>query len=214
MCWNASVSLNTFLFSSFAVAMGVGNNIITVPTAIFWMSFISMQLVEFFLWRSITKRKKTANAFWSKVGLFIIFIQPLMSMLRIGVGSGNGRGDGNWLHYWIVVGAYLAFMALVYTVFVPLWTIDFSSERAQNGHLRWNWLTFPAWILLVWVLFLLSNAAYYGEWIDLAVYLLVIGLIYWTYRNTNTWGSLWCWIANAMSLIILGSVFWKDICLR
>lgn len=56
MCWNASVSLNTFLFSSFVLALIIYNNLFTkykihelnnIWVYLFLSSFVFMQLIEF-----------------------------------------------------------------------------------------------------------------------------------------------------------------------
>jgi hypothetical protein len=58
MCWNASVSLNTFLFSIFILLLIVYNNSFTqykiqdlnnIWIYLFLASFIFMQLIEFFI---------------------------------------------------------------------------------------------------------------------------------------------------------------------
>ncbi len=65
MCWNQHVSLNTFLFSSFILILIIYNNKYTqykikelnnVWIYVFFFSFISMQLIEFFIWRNINNK--------------------------------------------------------------------------------------------------------------------------------------------------------------
>lgn len=201
MCWNESVSLNTFLLGAFAVTLGLLNNAITVPSAIFYLSFISMQGIEYFLWKHLHNR--SANAFWSKIGLFLIFLQPIAALSCIGIHKPLT---------WGLIAAYLAFIAFVVIVVKPLNTIDFSSSKANNGHLQWNWLRFPLYAIIIWSCFLLMHEVHQRAWFFLISNVVLISVIYFLYIETNTWGSLWCWIANVMSIVILWKVFSKDIC--
>lgn len=202
MCWNASVSLNTFLFGAFAVSLGLLNNTVPITKAVFYMSFISMQLVEFFLWKNL--HIKDANRFWSKVALFLICIQPIAALSFIGLTNPLT---------WALIVAYLIFITLFITFVSPLDSIDFSSDKAANGHLRWNWSNFPLWAIAIWVAFLFAYLVYVKDWPMLAVNLALVAVMYAIFVRTKTWGSLWCWVANAISLIILWGVFSKDVCL-
>ena len=65
MCWNAEVSLNTFLFSSFVLCLIIYNNTYTqykikdfnnIWIYLFFVSFILMQLFEFFIWRNVDNK--------------------------------------------------------------------------------------------------------------------------------------------------------------
>ena len=65
MCWNSEVSLNTFAFSTFVLGMIIYNNAYTqykIPELnniwvyLLLFSVISMQLVEFFVWRNIDNK--------------------------------------------------------------------------------------------------------------------------------------------------------------
>jgi hypothetical protein len=79
MCWNATVSLNTFLFSFFGINFAYFNNVINIYEYLFCYSFISIQLVEYFTWKHLHNKK--LNRLLSQLGLFIIFMQPLFFIL-------------------------------------------------------------------------------------------------------------------------------------
>lgn len=57
MCWNQKVSLNTFLFSLFAASFAYFNNVLNFYTYLYFISFISMQLVEYFAWGNLNNKK-------------------------------------------------------------------------------------------------------------------------------------------------------------
>ena len=90
MCWNEHVSLNTFLFSSFVLLLILYNNTYTqyklkyfdnIWIYLFFISFISMQLIEFFIWRNIDN--KFYNHIFSTMAAMLIFIQPVVSLMLI-----------------------------------------------------------------------------------------------------------------------------------
>lgn len=202
MCWNASVSLNTFLFSLFTIVLAVFNNVLSIPLAAYYLSFVSMQLVEYFLWKNIDKIEY--NTLWSKIALVVIILQPIMTILCIGYSDPI---------MWLMLTLYLLFILYVATVVKPFHTIDFSSERAENGHLRWNWLKFPLWVLVIWVGFVFFENIYHHRWLDAFWKICVVAIIYYTYIQSGTWGSMWCWIANAIAIYLLWRIFSKDICI-
>ena len=107
MCWNESVSLNTFIFGAFAVAFAFFNNVIPVGAALGVISFVSMQLIEYFTWRNL--ENKDINSLLSKFGLGLIVIQPVLMYTYL--------LPQTFLH--IFLGLYALFMALTFTVLYP-----------------------------------------------------------------------------------------------
>jgi len=155
-----------------------------------------MQLVEYFTWNNLHD-KKTIRLL-SQIGLFLIFIQiPLFIYSR-----------ENFPYKSLLFAAYLVFSTGILFYF----NIDFSMNKAANGHLAWNWLNFPPIIYLIYVSFILGLCYYQKRYIAFILYFIIIGGIYYTYNESNTWGSLWCWIANIISLKLIGEVFLKDLC--
>ena len=97
--------------------------------------------------------------------------------------------------------AYIIFIVILYTIIVPLNTIDFSTVPSKNGHLSWKWLNVNIYIIFIWYVFLSIR------WIIDKEYLTLI-----FYKDTNTFGSLWCWIAAILSFHLIFEVFYKDFC--
>ena len=50
MCWNASVSLNTYIFGLFACLFAYFNNKISLLELFSLQSFMLIQLTEYFVW--------------------------------------------------------------------------------------------------------------------------------------------------------------------
>lgn len=195
MCWNSKVSLNTFLFSLFAISFALFNNVIGVFEFLWYLSFISMQLLEYFTWENLHDKK--TNRFLSQIGLFLIFIQIPFFILSC-------RNVEYSLKRMLIV-LYLIFM--LFCVFY--FPIDFSMNRAPNGHLAWNWLDFPTVICFLWFSFIPGLFLYQKQYANLTVGTTVFLAIYYTYYTTNTWGSLWCWIANILAFKLILQVFMR-----
>ena len=196
MCWNATVSLNTFLFSFFAVNFAYFNNVINIYECLFFYSFISMQLVEYFTWKHLNNKK--INRLLSQLGMLLIVLQPLFFILIPNNVKFNVKAS--------LITLYLVFFFLL---FISIKN-DFSMAKAPNGHLAWNWLKYPVYIVLLWITFLLVILLYAKKYILFAIQLLIFLAIYYTYYKTNTWGSLWCWIANGLALLLIVRTFFKS----
>ncbi len=194
MCWNQSVSLNTFLFGLFAVSLGLYNKVIKPLHALGAMSFISMQLIEFFTWRNLGN--KETISFLSKIGLGLILYQPLL------VHASRIKTIVIPLAY--IIGVFLFFTSH---------TTTFSMNKADNGHLSWTWLPTSPVFIVSWMMFFLLPFLYTKEYLIFFATLIISLISLYTYYKDNTWGSMWCWFANVYSIYLLYLVFSKDLCL-
>ena len=191
MCWSASVSLNTFVFSLFGTCFALANGAITIPHALFFLSVASIQLVEYFAW---TNMKNTSVP--SKVGLLLILIQiPLMI---------NAYYTGP--HKELLCGLYLVLATLCLTST----KLDFTMEKAPNGHLAWNWLI-PSFTLL-YLVFAIGTSFYFSRIVHTLLYLSMALLSLYFYLSEGTFASMWCWISNISSLWIIFKVFRQELC--
>jgi hypothetical protein len=198
MCWNASVSLNTYIFGLFASLFSYYNGISNIYLFIFYQSFISMQLIEYFIWT-----KAFSNKLLSQIGLFLIICQPIFSIINI-------KTLPNTIPY--ILAAYIIFIVILYTFIVPLNTVIFSTVPSKNGHLSWKWLDLNIYIIFIWYAFLSIRWIIDKMYLVLTIItaLLIITLV--LYKDTNTFGSMWCWTANIISLYLIFEVFYKNIC--
>ena len=197
MCWNRRVSLNTFLFSLFGVNFAYFNTIINSYCYLYFLSFISIQLVEYFAWGNLNNKKTIRTL--SQIGFFLISIQPLLFILSIKNVSNSIKLN--------VMAMYIVFWLVCYLSF----PIDFSMVKASNGHLAWNWLSFPPFVVILWVLFKFGLVVYAKDYLYFALLLIVFLAIYYTYYKSNTWGSLWCWIANILSAKLILVTFYPTL---
>jgi hypothetical protein len=193
MCWNQSVSLNTFFFGLFAVSLALYNRVISLISGLGAMSFISMQLIEYFAWRNLGN-KETLSVL-SKLGLGLILSQPLVV---------HASRVQNFA------------ISLVYVVCILLFfsshTITFSMHKAANGHLAWSWLPTSPLFISLWLMFFLLPFLYTKEYLFFFTLLLTVLLSLYTYYKDNTWGSMWCWVANIYSVYLMVLIFGKDLC--
>lgn len=198
MCWNENVSLNTYIFGLFASIFGYLNNKITFTGLLFIQTWLSIQLIEYFIWN-----KTFSNRTLSQIAFILITCQPLFGILSI--------SHENFIKYGVLV-SYVCFAIITMTTH-PWSKIDFTSTPAANGHLAWNWMKYPNATLLIWFMFFSVKFIVNKEWFILLLVTFSAALTYSLYHKTLTWGSLWCWLSNFVSFIIVISVFYDDICL-
>jgi len=179
MCWNAKVSLQTFVFSLVPLLLCYSLNLIPFSVYILFQTFITIQLIEYFLW---TYLDTEWNSFFSKIGFLLIMILPLSTILF------------SKIPY--ILELYLCFVFYLFT-----YPINFHTSIAKNKHLSWDWLRFPIPILLLWTAFFLLPC--FDSINILSVFTVVTFFVtLFTYYSTNTFGSMWCWIANINSLYL------------
>ena len=136
MCWNASVSLNTYIFGLFASSFAYYNGATDLLGFLLFQSFIIMQLIEYFIWS-----KTFSNRLLSQIALFAILCQPVLNILKI-------QKMPKLIPYLLV--AYFIFIIIVYTIITPLNTLEFSSVPSKNGHLAWKWFSWNIYIIVIW----------------------------------------------------------------
>jgi hypothetical protein len=128
------------------VSLGLYNKVIKPLHALGAMSFISMQLLEFFAWRNLGN--KETISFLSKIGLGLILFQPLLVHL--------GRIKNTIIPLAYIVGVLMFFTSH---------TTTFSMHKAANGHLAWTWLSTPPVFTAAWLMFFLLPFLYTKEYL-------------------------------------------------
>jgi len=184
MCWNSTVSLQTFIFSSLPLILCLYFNLIELKQYIIYQTFFSMQLIEYFLWSNL---KNNWNRFFSMIGFAIIVLLAAVAIYG---------GDSKYkLH---VLGLYVVFICYI-LVAIP---INFYTTVATNKHLSWNWLKVPFYIVVIWTLFFMYSSMYslYSGNFKNLIMILFSSFIYivtfYSYYKSNTFGTMWCWVAN------------------
>ena len=198
MCWNQYISLNTFVFSTFVLLLIAYNNKYTpykihelnnIFVYIFFMSFIAMQLIEFFIWRNLND--VDMNRKLSILGALLLVIQPMASLLLL--------KDDFVKKTMLAAYSIPAISFFVYKVY----TQEFNTTVTKSGHLRWNWINLDKNKILglVWFFFLyfsiFSNKQNYEAGL-ITLFLLVLS--YYSYNKEGSYGSLWCWSINSLMI--------------
>lgn len=191
MCYNASVSLQTYLFSIFAFLIGLSQGY-PLSILLFGLVFSHMQLVEYFLWKNINHPEK--NRFYSKWGAFVLFLEPIFSL---------GMIHSSSLKF-ILIPLYLLFMILT---FLFSKKIDFSTEKGKGGHLVWNFYETTSPIKNIWHIFFFGGILLTQSWkIILFAFTTLIYAKYITRKDE--WGSFWCHFVNIFWIyVVIWSIY-------
>ena len=192
MCWNAEISIQTFMIGLIGIFYGYVNNY-PIIQLLFFFSFTLMQLLEYFIWTYYNNLK--INKILSILTFLLIGIQPIISLLTL-----------YKTHYEI-----MKYLLIIYIFFgiIRLYSINFDifkTYRGNNGHLVWGWLTkkninmlyIMIYMLCLFLPLLLSKN--YGLLI-FSLLTLIISLYY--FMEYDTWGTMWCWIVNFWVLLII-----------
>lgn len=202
MCWSASVSLNTFIFSVFAVFFAYFNNIIPLAPLVLICVYASMQLLEYFVWTNTF-----SNKLISKISLGVVFLQPFVAIMCI-----SNPSKVQYIQPLLV--AYSLFVISTFAFFKPWSTIDFRMiPSTKSKHLSWLWLDFPWYVTITWLAFLIYPSYLNRFWLGFIFLIVGSGYSYVMFRHDKTWGSLWCWVGNATAFYYIYRVFMKDICM-
>jgi len=175
--------MNTWLIGLFGSFIGFKEGYISFETFLFFMSFVSMQLVEYFLWS-----RPAQNELFSKVGLAVILSQPLFALYQ----NPSKR---------FLIPVYLAgVVALLVTRFNK---INFKSVKAPNGHLQWLWT--PGKISILFMLFWFASffIGLSNSTSTMIFTVLILSISAFTYFKDGTPSSMWCWLANAGALYFI-----------
>ena len=195
MCWNENVSLNTFLFSSFVLLLIFYNNSYTqykikhfnsVWDYLFFISFISMQLIEFFIWRNINNT--FYNHIFSTMAALLIFIQPVISLMLLPDIS---------LRNTLLVTYSVFFIPYFIYKFI---TNTMKSQISNKGHLVWLFFDTNMLLFFGWLFFFLFSFIYTQNLYGLIFAIILFFISYYNYYNDKTIGSMWCWGVNSIMI--------------
>ena len=195
MCWNENISLNTFLFSGFILALIIYNNSFTKYKIqelnskwiyFFIASFVFMQLIEFFIWRNINN--KFYNNIFSILATLLLIVQPILSIMIVtNVKLRN-----------LLLIAYL-FLAVPYSIY-KFSNSNIHSVISESGHLRWNFFYLNPIILIGWFFFFLFSFVYEKKWLGLVFGLSTLIIAFLNYTKDQTVWSMWCWSVNSVMI--------------
>jgi hypothetical protein len=186
MCWNAEVSLNTFIFGIVSAIIVLILNKLKYHLVLILLSFTSIQLLEYFAWKNLNNKK--VIRILSITGIQIIFIQLLL------------------LNYYLpptqkqkiiltsaVVITYILFLLFQF----PYVKLDMEKSKI-NKHLIWHWLDLSLFWLLIGFLFYLIPCYLTNNIYVFTFGILTLTFSLYNYYKYKTWGSMWCYISNSL----------------
>lgn len=185
MCWNAEVSLQSFLIGVTAVAIAYQKGL-SLPTTLFCLTIVFMQLIEYFVWSNYENQR--ANFRYSVLAAFLLWLQPVASILTLPSSFQSSA-----------LGSYVGLSFLGSLMNQKPLEETYRMYRGENGHLVWNWLD-KSWqtavSLLVYFVFLLGPLVYQKQWVLLGLAGTTLAGSLYSFYEANTWGSMWCWFVN------------------
>ena len=201
MCWNAKVSLHTFLFSCLVLTVVWYTNTYTEyksplfdnPLAYAALLSVSgIQLVEFFLWTYLDNR--TLNTLFSIVGLLLVFLQPVAFFLV----------SGSEILY-----AYLIYLAGLCMLIFPFMNIPYT-KIGKLGNLEWKWIDgykqnqwLKKFIRPIWMLFLAISVWQANMPVFLGMGIILFAYVLYQFYMTGSENSVWCWAVNIYMIWLL-----------
>lgn len=194
MCWNADVSINTFIFSIFVLGLVYYNNNYTKYKIhdfdnqwmyVFLLLAFSMQLIEFFIWKNINN--KFYNKFFTILAFILVFCQPMASLMLLD----NHSLRNIMLLLYFIFGVPYA----IYTIY----TKHFGSIVSKSGNLIWN-IKINIFCFWIWVFLLLFSFLYERKWGHVLFAIITLSII--IYKEQSTSGSVWCWFINSISIYL------------
>jgi hypothetical protein len=198
MCWNQYISLNTFIFSAFVLLLIVYNNnyspykineLNSIYAYFFLMSFFTMQLIEFFLWRNLND--KELNKLFSFLGALLLMLQPVASLMLL--------KDITLRNKLLTIYGIPAFSYFIYEIANK----NFLTSISKNGHLKWDWVDLKGnkqILFMCWLFFLFFSIFYNKHYLGLAYTVALLIITLYSYKKDGSFGSLWCWSINSLMI--------------
>lgn len=195
MCWNAEVSMNTFLFAIFGAVFGYMNGF-NRKLLLFFTLFSFIQFYEYMIWKNLNNRQ--LNKLWSIIGYIIIQLEPIAAINIL---------DPSLLK------TILYFIYIIPVIIsVIIYKHDFKTVVGSNGHLAWNWLESPNDLItkLMWVgwfscifIPLIVYGMKYKYYFPLVFLASVALFTFYNYFKAGVFGTMWCWVSNAIWLYVI-----------
>jgi len=209
MCWNAEVSLLTFLTSCAGCCYLWYRNYINDRALALWIfTFSLMQFFEFLMWIDING-KKGLNNLATKLSLGFVLLQPVV--LGIALLKYGKFTDNKWtriIMYSLI--AILSIKTICAFIYAFIDNKQWISVKGDNCHLIWYFINHstPAITHVDNIYFLsLFILALMIQPFKIALLYSIIGVVS-LYLSIHIYGletgSVWCWIANILVFVTIG----------
>ena len=204
MCWNAEVSLQSFLFGLIGIIIGWIYGL-SFPLLLFFFTIVCMQLFEFIIWSFIDNQQ--VRFITSLVAVSLLALQPIASILILYPKP-------------IMYKLLYTYILLITITNIYLWSnLDkplnelYDMYPGKNGHLVWNWLQkdkYTFLCLVVYMIFLFTPLIISKNWTFIVYGLISLIVSMYSFWREGTWGSMWCWLVNLSVIFIGGNLLWTN----
>ena len=188
MCWNAEVSLNTFIFGMISMIIVIIFNKISYKIILFTLTLTLIQLLEYYTWKNIDNIDIIYNL--SIIGYLIISIQ----LIILNYGFLNNKDK--------LVALIILIILLIYIFIYNYQNNKFNMEIGENKHLIWNWIDIPIPILIIIMVFYIYPAFTYNYISFITMLIILLPSLYYYYKY-KTWGTMWCYYSNIIWIILI-----------
>jgi hypothetical protein len=194
MCWNAEVSLNTFIYGTIAAIIVLSLNKIPIRTILLVYTVSLIQLMEYFTWKNINNNEIVH--YLSITGAFILLLQVLLI-------SNNNLKNKEQLFSYIFI-----FILTIIAFYHNFENKKFHMEKGENGHLKWLWADLPIPLLISGLLLWIYPPIRNKNYISTLFIITTLTISFYYYYKYKTWGSLWCYFGNLFwILLIIKSIY-------
>ena len=194
MCWNAEVSLNTFIFGVLSAVIVLSINKNELPRVLILLTIAAIQLVEYFAWKNINNKKIIKII--SLIGICIILLQ----LIFLNAFYLKGKE--------LIIILILLFITFIFSLIHIINNNKLRMNRAVNGHLAWHWVNVPLPLLiLIFGFYLYSGIR--NRNINVIFIIVLLSVSLYCYYKYKTWGSMWCYISNILWLILIVKVVFE-----
>lgn len=188
MCWNADVSLKSWVFSLVGLAFGIWGGAVNWRILLIGVIFSFMQFVEYKLWTHL--KDPDQNRFWSHIGQLTVWAEMF--------GAANVVENPAIRNFFFGASALHIFIA----DFLIGKKGNFQAYVGPNGHLVHNWFSSSRIYYLIPLLITLPF--WFGKEILWAICITTTMLLSAImYARSGEFSSMWCYISLAFWLIVI-----------
>ena len=219
MCIDQRTSLNSFIFSvCISIFLIFLNKQFDVGNAAFIISFTTIQLLEYYIWKSIDNNNKSDNEYYTRLVPLVLFIQPIVQTY----------------FSWKITNNNLLFNLLIVYILIFLFTLttinnfEYQSEVGENKHLIWyktkvnfslplyktktdktkvnpkeKTIVIQRFIFGYIYLLGLGIGLYFTQQYTLLLYGILSFMYIWKNYPEDEFSSMWCFVAIYYSILAL-----------
>jgi len=203
MCINPQSSLNSFIFSICCSGfLFFRNKPFDIGNAAFIISFTTIQLLEYFIWKSIDSNNLEDNSYYTRLVPIVLFAQPLIQTYFSYTYTKS---------YNLLIFIYIFMGILLYTIYT-INNFNYKSVKGPNKHLIWYKIDkisneksiviqryFFGYIYLIGM----GIGLYYTGNYSLLSYGIGSFLFILNNYSEDEFSSMWCFVAIGYSLLCI-----------